>query len=602
MGAGPFLNKEFHKRMKNTLLVAIASIPVVGVMAQWVSWMFGIPAIVLYLICGFLLGPILGIIQPDVIFGATLYPFVSMFVAIILFEGGLSLKFSDLRKSSRVFTNLVTIGAVLTWLMTGTLAYWCFGFTIAESFLLGAILVVTGPTVIIPLLKQIKIKRSVTSILRWEGIVIDPIGASISVLMFDIVIAQNASSVFKVAVTVILSTIGLGVVLGGLGAVVLIGVIKHKWIPSTLNEGFTLIIVLLTYVLSNTLQAESGLLVVTIMGIIMANQKVVVIRDIITFKEQLVTLLLSSLFIILAATTKIDQLMAIISWKMIIFVSLLIVVIRPVMVFVAAIGSDLTRNDKLFMSFMAPRGIVAAAVAALFSMELQQKGVAIGGELLSIVFVVIIVTVVVYGLLGRPLAYILNMKPSRQGVLIIGANDWAREMAQALLKAGISIMMVDTNRENIVQARCDGLHAIHANGLSNRVIDEVEGGAVDTLLAVTPNDELNVLATLEYCDQLGEDKVFRLSATETLSDFSSAHSGRQLFARRVTHTFLDIKKTTGYNIKLVTISNDYPLSQFLTENRKAIPMFLVDHKNDLTIISVQSPLPQNRVGQLIAMV
>ena len=238
----------------------------------------------------------------------------------------------------------------------------------------------------------------------------------------------------------------------------------------------------------------------------------------------------------------------------------------------------------------------------LFSLELQQKGVEIGGELLSIIFIVIIVTVVIYGLLGRPLAFILDMKPSRQGILVIGAHNWAREISKSLLIAGIPVIMVDTNRENIVLARTDGLQAIHANGLSHRIIEEIERGTVDTLLAITPNDELNLLATLEYVDHFGEDKVYRLSATETLREFSISHSGRQLFGRRVTHTYLDIKKTTGYEIKLFSFSENYTYQQFKLKYTKAIPMFIIDPKKGLIIISVESPVIPTINQQLIAMV
>jgi NhaP-type Na+/H+ or K+/H+ antiporter len=588
--------------MKNTILISISSIPIIGVLSQWIAWMLRIPAIVLFLICGFMMGPILGIINPDELFGDVLYPFVSVSVAIILFEGGLSLKFSDLKRTGSIIGNLVTIGALLTWILSGIAAYLLFGFELAESFLMGAILVVTGPTVIIPLLKQIKIKRSVTSILRWEGIVIDPIGAALSVLMFDIVIAQSTTSALNVAATVIISTVLLGVILGGIGAGLLILVIKYHWVPGFLQEGFTLIVVLSTYVISNIIQPESGLLVVTIMGIIMANQRIIIIRHIITFKEQLVTLLLSSLFIVLAATTKTDQLLSVLSWPLILFLCALIFIIRPLMVFVSTYGSTLTLKDKLFMSFMAPRGIVAAAVASLFALELQQAGIAIGDELLSIVFIVIIVTVVVYGLMGRPMALLLDMKPSRQGVIIIGAHDWAIDIAKALITVGIPVTTVDTNRGNVISARSEGLNAIHANVLSNRILEEVETGNVDTLLALTGSDELNLLATLEYVDHFGESKVYRLCSTETLREFSIAHSGRQLFARRVTHTYLSIKKTTGYHVKVFSISDEYPYSKFLFEYKKAIPLFVVDPKKGLTVISVESPIVVAPNQYLIAMV
>ncbi len=588
--------------MKNTILLSVASIPIIGILAQWIAWMLRIPAIVLFLVCGFIMGPILGLIHPNELFGDILYPFVSVSVAIILFEGGLSLKFLDIRNTARVVRNLVTVGALLTWVLSGLSAYLFLGFSLPESFLLGAILVVTGPTVIIPLLKQIKVKRSVSSVLRWEGIIIDPIGAALSVLMFDIVVAQSATSAVNVAVTVILSTILWGLILGGIGSGILIVVIRYNWVPGFLQEAFTLIVVLCSYVLSNMLQAESGLLVVTIMGIIMANQKIVVIRHIVTFKEQLVTILLSSLFIILAATIKMEQLLNALSWSTVCFLFSLIFIIRPVMVFVSSYKSDLTVKDKLFMSFMAPRGIVAAAVAALFALELQLVGIAIGKELLSIIFIVIIVTVTIYGVLGRPLSLILDMKPIQKGVLVVGAHSWARDIAKALITVGVPIIMVDTNRENIIAARSEGISSIHANALSHRVLDEIEKGKVNRLLALTSSDELNLLTTLEYVDHLGESNVYRLCPTETLREFSISNSGRKLFARRMTHTYLSVKKTTGHHIKIFSITEKYTFSQFLAEHKKAIPMFIVDSKQRIRIISIENPIEVVPNQKLIAMV
>ena len=342
-------------------------------------------------------------------FGETFYPFVSLSVALILFEGGLSLKISDLSDTGKIVRNLITLGYAVTSLGTTILASLCFGLDLEICLLLGTILAVSEPTVVTPLLRQMKLKHSLATILRWEGITIDPIGATLSVMVYEVIMADKASQAFSVAVEIILATLFVGIVLGTLGAFIIMALFKKRLIPEFLQEALTFIIVIFVYALSGILVPESGLLAVTVMGIILANQQMVVIKHVVTFKENISVLLLSSLFIMLAAQIKLDQLTQFLQPKSVVFIMGLIFIIRPLGVFFSTIGSRLLFTERLFLASLYPRGIVAAAIASIFSLRLEQAGVESAGQILPITFLTIIVTVTFYALIGRPLINIFSL-------------------------------------------------------------------------------------------------------------------------------------------------------------------------------------------------
>ncbi len=267
--------------MTEHLLVGLAGIIILGIGAQWLAWRLRLPSILLLLLFGFAAGPATGFLDPDALLGDLLPPVVSLSVAVILFEGGLSLSFTELRQIGTVVRNLVSVGALVTWLVTAGAAHFILDLSAALAVLLGAILVVTGPTVIVPLLRHVRPVGPVNSILKWEGILIDPIGAMLAVLVFEAILAGGFQEATTLALTGVLNTVVIGGVNGVLGAMVLTFLLKRYWIPDFLHNAFSLMVVVGAFTASNVMQAESGLLAVIVMGMTLANQKMITVKHIV---------------------------------------------------------------------------------------------------------------------------------------------------------------------------------------------------------------------------------------------------------------------------------------------------------------------------------
>jgi len=342
-----------------TPLVELVLILVIGVTAQWLAWRLRLPSILLLLVFGFVAGPITGLLNPDKLLGNLLFPWISVSVAIILFEGGLSLKFRELKKTGGVVRNLVLIGVPITWAVTTWSAWTILGLDFKLALLLGAILVVTGPTVIGPLLRHLRPSSRISSILKWEAIINDPLGVILAILVFEAILAGGFQVEPQTLLMGLLKTSVIGIALGVIAALMMVFLLKRYLIPDYLQSAVSLMMAVGVFSLSNQFQAESGLLAVTVMGILIVNQKDIDIQHIIEFKENLRVLLISSLFIILAARLDLIYLTHI-EWSSWIFLAILVFVARPLAVLISTLGSGLNWKEKLFLSWMAPRGIIAA--------------------------------------------------------------------------------------------------------------------------------------------------------------------------------------------------------------------------------------------------
>ncbi|MEK9657870.1 MAG: sodium:proton antiporter [bacterium] len=582
--------------------LGLAAILVFGIFAQWISWRFRLPSIILLLGVGFFLGPVTGFLKPDDLFGDLLFPFVSLSVAIILFEGGLGLTFSGLKAHGRVIRNLITLGVLIAWVLIAFFAYFLFKLPALLAILLGAVLVVTGPTVIIPLLKQIHLKPSLAYVLRWEGIVVDPIGATLAVLIFEMIVAGAGHDPLGLVVLVLGGTLFTGVVLGVLSALFLMIILKRHWIPGYLQESLTLMTVIGVYVLSDVIQAESGLLTVTVMGIVLANQRLVTIKHIVSFKENITILLLSTLFIVLAARIEWVELVQFFHFNMFLFLFLLIVVVRPVCVFLCCLGSNFTLKERWFMALMAPRGIVAAAVISLFSIRLLAEGYERSLELIPITFFVILVTVVFYGFMGVFLARFWGLSPSPNGILIAGAHAWSRSLASLLKSYQVPVTLVDTNKDNILEAKALDLPVIHGSILSKAVVDEVEMSSVKAFLAVTASDKTNLLAVQEYADILGDLNVYRLCPKDKSRELLvEKPEGKYLFSKGVTYSYLNARFLAGAKIKPIVFSSKYSYKEFKKAYPKAVYLFLVLKNKRVIIFNDDLKLTPDDGQVLIAM-
>ena len=581
------------------LLISLSAVLVLGVSAQWLGWRLRLPSILLLLLFGILAGPVAGLIQPGEMLGPMLYPVVSLAVAVILFEGGLSLTLREFHAVGGAAIRLVTIGALVSWVLTAGAAHFILGLDRPLAVLLGAILVVTGPTVIIPMLREIRPAGSVGPILKWEGIVIDPIGAMLAVLVYEVVSSGDVP--LPVLAGALSQTLLVGLLTGLAAAATMVWLLKRDWVPDYLQNPVTLMLVVVTYALANHLSAEAGLLAVTIMGFAMANQKFVDVHHIIEFKENLRVMLIASVFILLAASLRPGDLTSL-GWTSAVFVVFLVLVVRPLAVFAATLATGMTLNEKLFLAWMAPRGIVAAAVSSIFALRLTETGNPGGETLVAVTFLVIITTVAVYGLTAGPLAKRLELvKAHPDGVLFLGGRFWVRRIAKFLKDEGFPVMIVDNSRHNVLAARMEGVPATYASVFSESVLDQVELGGLGKLLAVTSNDDSNSLVGLHFGRLFGRDQIFQLASEEEGANAEGGRHlrGRTLFGEGITHAMLTQRFLGDWALKKTKLSKEFDYKAFQERyHNGAIPLFLINEGKHLQVFNVESP-PAPKEGQAL---
>ncbi len=517
----------------------LALVVVVAVIAQWIAWAAKVPSILLLLVIGFLLGRF---VQPDDILGRdVLFAGVNLAVGIILFEGALTLRFRDIRDLKRPILRLSTITVLVAWVLISTSA-WLVGFQIEMSVLVGAILVVTGPTVIAPILRMIRPTRRVSSLLKWEGIIVDPIGAVLAVLVFQGMLQLRSGDPLPELIQALVMTLLLSLALGlGLGWIV--GwLMYHHAIPDFLHGVFFVAVAVGALVASDAIQTESGLLTVTVMGIYLGNQKRLRLRLVEEFAEHLQVLFVGALFLVLAARIAPSDIVDV-APRALIFVALLVLVVRPVSIMLGLIGTRVSREERSLMLWMAPRGIVAAAITSVFGLQFTQAAddaaaraaEATGAEaeallseatqlsdlaeqaseLVPLVFIVIVSTVAIYGLgIGRLAERLGLAARSPQGVLFVGGQQWIVDAATTLNAAGVKTRVVSNEFPKTAKARRVGLDTVTANILSEYAAKDMELTSFKSLIAATPADEVNATAAREFSKVLGQANVFQLPQRE----------------------------------------------------------------------------------------
>ncbi len=548
-----------------------------GIAAQWLAWKCKLPSILVLLAFGFGLGQFAGATIDDYLVGdSVLLSAVGLCVAIILFEGGLTLKFSDLKESGTPVIRLCVLGVAISFFLSYAAMKYVLGFDWRVAALLGAILVVTGPTVIAPLLRHIKPSRKIGNVVKWEGIVIDPIGAMLAVLVYQVAIAGNVDAAREEILRAIGLTLLVGVVLALVLAKIIELLLKFHLIPDYLHSVFLLAVTATAFAVSNAIQAESGLLTCTVLGIALANQKSVSVKHILEFKENLRVLIISVLFIVLSGRVALSALNEALLPGLGLL-AMLIFVVRPLSVFGANLFSkQVTFKEQVFLSAMAPRGIVAAAVTAVFALEFdhavqqgrmsQEIGLA-SHQMVPLVFIVIVGTVAFYGLLSGPLARRLGLASENpRGVLFAGAGQWARLVAKALKDDGHHVLLLDTNYNNVARAKLDGLSAVRANILSEYVEDELELTGLGQLITTTPNDEVNSLAAHHFIHVFGSENVWQVAPIDDDDHHQTAVAshlrGRICFPSRPQFNKLERFAAEGAVIKKTTITEQFTFEHF----------------------------------------
>lgn len=585
-------------------ILSIASVVGLGVAAQWLAWRVSLPAILPLLIIGFLVGPVFGLIRPtEFLSPELLFPTVSLAVGLILFEGGLTLKFPEVKETRQVVTNLVTIGAAVTWLGSVAAGYFIAGLSLSFALLFGALIIVTGPTVIGPLLRNVRPTARVANVLKWEGILIDPVGAIVAVLVFEYLVIENRSEALGQTLLLFLSVVGVGTVVGVVGGLLLALVLRRRLIPDYLINVVVLAFVFTFFAVSNTLADESGLLATTLMGLILANLRIPNIENILSFKEELTILFISVLFIVLAANVELAALLNVLTLRSLALLAFIMLVVRPLNIFVSTMRSSLTLREKLFLSWIAPRGIVAAAVTSLFAAELGHGGFEDAGVLVPLVFLVIVGTVALNSLTATPVARLLGVaEPDPQGFLILGAHSFARRIAAFLQDEGITVTLGDTNWSNVAAARVEGLNAYYGSLLSEQSNDEVRLSGIGKLLALTSNDEANALTALKYAREFDSKNVYQLAPNRSSSErgqVGDEQRGRIVFHKGINYAQLSNLFNRGAELKKTPITEEFGVEDFEeVYGKNYVPMFVIsgdkgDKQRKVRVITEESPPPES---------
>ncbi|WP_352258675.1 sodium:proton antiporter [Psychrobacter sp. TB55-MNA-CIBAN-0194] len=558
----------------------------IGIAAQWLAWYLKQPSILFLLLIGIIVGPVLGIFDPDLVLGELMFPFISLGVAIILFEGSLTLEFDEIKQHGTVVQMLVSVGVLITIAIVALSTYLLFDVDPLIALLFGALVCVTGPTVIMPLLRSVRPNKTISNILKWEGIIIDPIGAIAVVLVYEYIISGGeASSILLFAKIVVLAT-----AMGMAGAWLLAFLMRRHMIPEFLRNVFTLAFVLVLFSISNHLEHESGLLTVTVLGVALANWPKFPRETILEFNESLTILLISVLFIILAARVELASLMSV-GFAGLVLLAIVMFVARPLSVWASAIGSNLKTNEKLMISWIGPRGIVAAAISSLFAIRLQEYDIQ-GVELLvPLVFMVIIGTVMIQGLGSKVVGNLLGVRePETNGILIVGSNPIALLIATSLKDQGFDVIVAHNNYTNIARARMSGLRTYFGNPISDHADHNLDLIGIGRLFAMSMDKEMNTLSEIHYRHEFGERKLYRLKFSDEKvkserEDKQSSFQSQWLFGKDATYTKLASMLSKKARIKITNITDSYSFEQYKADNKQFVPLYTIDKEGKLHVIT-----------------
>ena len=584
-------------------MLELAGIIILGILAQWVAWKFKIPAILPLILIGLFVGPFAAEflstdgtkwIEPiwngeEGLFpGSGLFYFVSLAISIILFEGGLTLRMSEIKNVAPSISKLITLGSLVTFFCAGIAAHHLMQLSWEMSFLFSALIIVTGPTVITPILRNIPLKKDVSTILKWEGILIDPIGALVAVLVYEFISVEGGGEFTKTAFIEFGKVVLFGSTFGFTFAHALNFAMNRRLIPHYLLNIFALASVLGVFVLSDSFAHESGLLAVVVMGMVLGNSNSPYLKDLLYFKESLSILLISILFILLSANINYEDLLLIFNWNTAILFAIIIFVIRPLGVFLSTHNSNLKINEKLFISWVGPRGIVAAGIASLFGLELAHRGFEGAEYITPLVFTIVLGTVLLNATTARLFAKVAGVFLTKSdGILIVGASEFSRLIGSYLLKNNRNVVLIDNNQNNVRKSKELGLEAINTDIYSDTLIDNIELSDVGYLMALTGNADINNYVITKFSEQFGENGTFRLVSEEEKNNEDNnpeiglfSHTDDFNSLTEVSRNYPDI-----YEIPLNNLEHFQKLIAATEKEPNSIPLFIKDGNGELEIIS-----------------
>lgn len=578
--------------MLDSLLFDLMFVIFLGIASQWVAWRTRMPAIVLMSIAGLLVGPVFGWINPEANFGELFGPIISLAVAIILFEGSLNLDFREIKGFNKPLLRIVTLGAFITWIAGSLAAHYLAGLSMAVSFVIGGLFIVTGPTVILPLLRQAKLKPRPAAILKWEGIVVDPFGALLAVFAFEFIQFINKDVTLQALLTFFAASIFaalLGVFAGkGLG-----WMFEKGNVPEFLKSPMVFAVVLFTFVISDEVMHETGLLAVTAMGMTMANLHIASIKDMRHFKENITVLLVSSIFVMLTASLQAETLLRIFDWKIISFVAAMLFVVRPLSIWLSTIGTDLTNKEKALIGWIAPRGIVALTVSGYFANVLLEKGYEDAKLLTALTFALVFSTVVAHGFTIGWFAKKLNLASSESpGVLIIGGNRFTTELAKSIKDLNHQVLIMDNSFSHLSEARKAGIPSQVGEILSEQTEYNVDLTPYPIMIAATEVDSYNALVCSNFVPELGRNALFQTALHKgEVSDINQSLGGSILFNPDESIYKLNDRINRGQIIRKTPLTEQYTYTQYLREREEdTLLLYLMRENGSLEFYSVNNEL------------
>ncbi|KKB36456.1 cation:proton antiporter [Bacillus thermotolerans] len=577
--------------MFDSILFYLMLIILLGIVSQWLSWRYSLPAIVIMSVAGLALGPVFGIVDPQNDFGNLFQPIISIAVAIILFEGSLSLNFKEIKDLKRPIIRITTLGAFIAWLLGSAAAHYVAGLSWSVSLVIGGLFIVTGPTVILPLLRQAKLKQRTAAILKWEGIIVDPFGALLAVLAFEIVQVANSDNegltAFLPFFAASIFAVFLGWALGkGIGHMM-----ERGQIPEFLKAPGVFVMVIACFTITDEIMHETGLLAVTAMGITMANMPISSLRDMRHFKENMSLLLISSIFVMLTASLTMDVLMQVFNWHIILFVILMMFIVRPLSIWLSTIGTDLTTKERALVGWIAPRGIVALTVSGYFAERLLAAGYEDAEMLTSLTFALVFATVCAHGFsiswLAKRWGLAVEDKP---GILIVGSSSFTIGFAKVLQEEDVPVMIVEESWRRLRKAREADIAVYYGDLLSEGAEHELEITPYQYMMTATDDDAYNTLVSNTFIPEIGRANVYQLR-TEThrqvdSNDYAKSLGGNSLFSEDVTWESLHEKMSNQYGFRRTQLTEQYGYEQYEAErDQRTIPLALIKKNGKIAFYS-----------------
>lgn len=587
-----------------SVLFEIMLIGFLGIGSQWISWRYRLPAIVVMSVAGLLIGPLFGIMNPAEDFGTLYDPIIAVAVAIILFEGSLSLNFKELRGLGRPVFRISTVGAFIAWILGSLTAHYIAGLSWAVAFVIGGLFIVTGPTVILPLLRQSKLKPRPAKILKWEGIIVDPIGALLAVFAFEIISYFTSQSHDGTSLLMFLAASIFAAILGwacgrGVG-----WMFETGNIPEFLKSPVVFIVVIMCFTIADEITHETGLLAVTAMGMTLANMGISSVADMRHFKENMSILLISAIFIMLTASLDINIILHIFDYKIIVYVLLMMIVVRPLSIFLSTIGTDLSLNEKVLVGWIAPRGIVALTVSSYFAAILGDAGYEDARIITTLTFGLVFFTVVAHGFSMSWLAKKLHLSmEGRPGTIIVGSNTFTVELAKSLVKVKDPVIIVDSSWEKLRKAREAGIPFYHGEMLSEQTEYHLDTTPYEYLIAATEYHSYNSLVCTTFMPEYGRTNVYKVSPYKQIdsdtNDIVSKIGGRILFGADVSTEDLNRNIRSGYVFRQTTLTNQYNYKQYVAEREEQTVLLYIIKPSGRIIFYAEEMKTTPEIGDIV---